>query len=709
MIIGNIRLWAFNAIVFAVSVYLLNHYVPTDLGLWVVILFFAAAVLLFSLLKTYLSMAGALSLESAVIIIYVLSYGFSAVWVVAIAMLGFTLFTKQSLQDSILIIGGQALVVWVAGFLFVVAGGNFGALDLRADYLPVLSFVAGYLILVSAFKAIYRTIAADKPVEVLITVPDDSLTLTVAVLTGIVGTIVLQSSGLPGIIMILFLLAAIWKIFKDYHYSEQKYLKTVETFLNVSENKIPHLRGHSERVVKFCQILLKHLRVTRDERITIEYAALLHDIGKLGMPEKLLKLRNYLTSEEMQQLQAHAEIGRNLIQQIHGLSNVAELIYCHHERYNGTGYPRQLAGQDIPFGARVIAIADRFDNFMFRDGLKLEQACTELKNIAGTELDPELVETFLQALMSDKKVIILDDDRLTERLESGAKDVIEQLRYYLDKSWVLESLRMNYVALYEDGQIKNLGREEVPDSIKSYLLDYLKEGIDRYGKEFIIDSASAKIFETYFIPVSERSCLITVFDMTEILKTEKARDEREINIYRDVIMAVTQGKLLLAAKEEIQTYHDEDKVHYQMELVEPQDVARARALIREALQKAPLPNRRKTQMVLCVSEAATNVIKHVGKGKVFVYLLDHAIRVIIQDNGPGIDISQLPQVTLRKGYSTKISLGYGFTIMLDYLDRLIMSTTGGTTLVLEMVYGIGQSNSSPSRVLEEKVVPGNAS
>jgi len=121
-----------------------------------------------------------------------------------------------------------------------------------------------------------------------------------------------------------------------------------------------------------------------------------------------------------------------------------------------------------------------------------------------------------------------------------------------------------------------------------------------------------------------------------------------------------------------------------LELTDPEDVASARAVVREIIKDMPLTSQRRNKLILCVSEAATNVIKHVGEGHMSVHVLPDSIRVIITDNGPGIDISQIPQVTLNKGYSTRISLGFGFTVMLDYLDRLVMSTKSGTILVLEM-------------------------
>ncbi len=691
---SDTNLLLFNGSITVFSAYLLFHYLPSrDLYTWMMLLFFAAAFMLFALLKTYLPAEQSFSFENVIIMIYALTYGFGAVWIAGLAVPGYAVFTRQSGRDAAFLAGSSILSIWGALVIFASTGGIVGHPDLYRNVAPLLCFLSAYLLFVFGAKSFYRSLLQDKPLDLSTLIKDESLTALLAVVLGVVTTMFYQHTGFTGLIVVVMLLFGIWKLLRINSHSEQKYVKTVETFLTVTENKIPHFRGHSERVTKFSQVLLNRLRTTREERSIIEYAALLHDIGKLGMPEKLLRIHSYLTSDEVRQLEGHPEIGSKLVTQIRGLERVGELIYAHHEKYNGEGYPRKLAGDQIPLGARVIAVADMFDNLLFRVGLRFQQACTELKNMAGAELDPEMVDTFLKALLEDDQVVnVSETGHITDRLENSAKDMVEQLRFYMDKSWVLSTLHMSYVVLYERGRVKNIGRGILPDSIKNFLADYRTKypDLNACHKEFIIDTVSAKIFNAYFNPVSEDACLVTVFDMTEVLKTERDRGERELKIYRDVISAVTQGKLLLTFDDEIREYLDEGAVHGEMMLLDARDVGGARSMVRGILETVPLPGQRKAQMVLCVSEAATNVIKHVGEGRVRVIGLDDSIRVVIQDNGPGIDISQLPQVTLRKGYSTKLSLGYGFTIMLDYLDRLIMSTENGTTLVLEMKYGMGR-------------------
>lgn len=681
--------------IFLGGLYLLLQDLPSNPTAWLTVICFSISILLFMLLKNQLPNGESFSIQNALLITYALTYGFSAVWVAGLGIAAYSAVRRQNYQETLFSFGSSIITLWGSLIFFESAGGQFGQLDLNQNYLPLIIFLLVNLVFYTGSRILYKALLSGPTPELVNLIKDEGFCTVLTLITGVLGTVVFQTAGLIGLLLLVAMLYASWRLLKTYFSSEEKYVKTVETFLTITENKIPQYRGHSERVVKFARLMLDRTRVSREERQDIEYAALLHDIGKLGMPEKLLKFHSYLTSDEVRQVEAHSEIGEKLVRQIGGFDKVAALVLSHHEKYNGQGYPKRLAGEQIPFGARVIAVANAFDNLVFRSGLRFDQAQTELQAQAGTELDPDLVNIFLKAINDGRNSSILSaHTTVGPRLEDEARGIVEQLRFYLDKSWVLGSLNMTCAVLYEQGGFRSIGGAKVPEPVLAYLADFLKAGsqLTLPQKEFIIDKPAARIFQAYFVPVSIDSCLVTVFDMTEVLKTEKEREERELMIYRDVISAVTQGKLLLASDDEIQKQIDEVPAHCELRLTDPQDVSRARAMVKGIIEPLPLSSRRKSQLVLCVSEAATNVVKHVGEGKVSVFILGDAVRVLIQDNGPGIDIAQLPQVTLRKGYSTKLSLGYGFTIMLDFLDRLVMSTQEGTTLILEMNYQASKSS-----------------
>ena len=179
-----------------------------------------------------------------------------------------------------------------------------------------------------------------------------------------------------------------------------------------------------------------------------------------------------------------------------------------------------------------------------------------------------------------------------------------------------------------------------------------------------------------------------VAEFSKLLELGQLRREEEIRrrqVYKDVIYAVTNGKLLLVEREELEKYANEDKKIASMEISEAADVGKARNIVEEIAKNFKLSAPRVYDLVVCVSEAVTNVIKHARTGYMYVKKTKEKLQIWIEDAGPGIDFSQLPTFTLRKGFSTKPSLGYGFTILLELLDQLLLCTSAqGTIVVLEM-------------------------
>jgi len=127
----------------------------------------------------------------------------------------------------------------------------------------------------------------------------------------------------------------------------------------------------------------------------IRHAALLHDIGKIGIPDKILTKRRKLSSEEISVIQAHPNLGADIAERISGLKQLAGIIRYHHERFDGSGYPAQYSGTDIPFSARIIAVADALDavtsNRPYRQSLPFAKALEEIRRCSGTYFDPTIV------------------------------------------------------------------------------------------------------------------------------------------------------------------------------------------------------------------------------------------------------------------------------------------------------------------------------
>jgi putative nucleotidyltransferase with HDIG domain len=175
------------------------------------------------------------------------------------------------------------------------------------------------------------------------------------------------------------------------------------------ELKDPYTRGHSERVAGYAQILAQYMGTfSKEELKAFNYACLLHDIGKIHIPDHILMKPTQLTIEEYETIQTHPTVGAEALKDVEGLTNHIDVIRSHHERWDGLGYPDKLKGFDIPVLARVISIADAFDAMTssrsYRAAMPVEVAYSRIIEGKGTQFDPELVEVFEKCFHEWEKI-----------------------------------------------------------------------------------------------------------------------------------------------------------------------------------------------------------------------------------------------------------------------------------------------------------------
>ena len=159
---------------------------------------------------------------------------------------------------------------------------------------------------------------------------------------------------------------------------------------------------HSKRVACHTLELARHVFPDNPERLRQTYwGALLHDIGKIGIPDSILLKQGPLTDGEWQEMRTHPEKGYNIVCQIPGMQEAADIVLCHEERFDGSGYPRGLGGEEIPLGARLFAVIDTLDAMTsdrpYRKGLDFDAAKTEIQRMSGSQFDPYAVRLFLDA------------------------------------------------------------------------------------------------------------------------------------------------------------------------------------------------------------------------------------------------------------------------------------------------------------------------
>lgn len=195
------------------------------------------------------------------------------------------------------------------------------------------------------------------------------------------------------------------------------FYKTIKSIAYALDAKDSYTHGHSMRVTLYSLALANALGLSDELREEIETAGLLHDIGKIAIPEKILLKPGKLTEEEYDVIKTHPELGEKLVHSIGKLKLVSNWLKSHHERYDGKGYPDGLVGEAIPISARIIALADTYDAMTsdraYRKGLTHEMAIDEIKRCSGTQFDPGLAELFI-SLADEIATIQKDPERYYE-------------------------------------------------------------------------------------------------------------------------------------------------------------------------------------------------------------------------------------------------------------------------------------------------------
>lgn len=179
-------------------------------------------------------------------------------------------------------------------------------------------------------------------------------------------------------------------------------LETIEAVLMAIDQKDRYTHGHAERTMRYAEALARKLGLPEERVRLVKYAAFIHDIGKLKIPKEILNKSRPLTEEERQIIKLHSLYGVGMIEPLQNLQRVIPIIKHHHERYDGTGYPDGLKGEEIDLEARILALADAFDAMRsarpYRGPMTLQEAIEEVKRGAGTQFDPKLVDAFIEAV-----------------------------------------------------------------------------------------------------------------------------------------------------------------------------------------------------------------------------------------------------------------------------------------------------------------------
>lgn len=187
-----------------------------------------------------------------------------------------------------------------------------------------------------------------------------------------------------------------------YEKLEKAYLDSIETLRYTVEAKDPYTRGHSDRVSAYSVLIGKYLNLSEEDLKTLKVGGLFHDIGKIGIPDSILLKEAKLTDDEYSQIKNHPSIGAHILCNAEVFKDIIPIVKHHHERFDGNGYPSKLRGVDIPYLARITAVADTFDAMTsrrtYRNALPIDVVRGEIERCSGTQFDPEIAKVFLDIL-----------------------------------------------------------------------------------------------------------------------------------------------------------------------------------------------------------------------------------------------------------------------------------------------------------------------
>lgn len=379
---------------------------PSLPNMWFVLIFFLFISTFAEFIPVDLPVGGVISIGFPIDFVLILVYGPAiAMLITALgALIGEIIERKVSWYKIIFNTSQYALTAGIAGIAYQQAGGVVGAQNIFRFILPAAICALTYcivnitlFIMVVSFaqnvriKTIWRTSIKEMIPSYIAEAP-----------MGFLMAIVYVEVGIIGILLFFLPLLLARRSFELYTKMRKVYLDTIRALAAAIDAKDPYTKGHSERVAEISLALAQELNLSDKDIENIEYTALLHDIGKIGIADNILGKNSSLTNKEFAKIKEHTVMGAKIIEPVDFLKNSYEAIYHHHERYNGKGYPDGIKSEDIPLSARIIAVADAYDAMgsdrPYRKKLSHNKILKELKEQSGQQFDPEVIKAFISVL-----------------------------------------------------------------------------------------------------------------------------------------------------------------------------------------------------------------------------------------------------------------------------------------------------------------------
>jgi anti-sigma regulatory factor (Ser/Thr protein kinase) len=458
------------------------------------------------------------------------------------------------------------------------------------------------------------------------------------------------------------------------YFFSNKYLEQIairkhvaSCILSLLETRLsPVMSGHGKRVGLLTDYLCDVVQYPKRHKNALVHVAIAHDIGKMGLPTHLFRKRGSLTLSEEREYQSHVEKGAQVVYDFFANQRYADWVLHHHERWDGTGYPKGLRGQEIPLESRILALANRLDHLLIRHA-DYKTVFHLLQEMSETELDPNLISRLKESDLDKMRMICdfqaIDNQVVTLTME---REDIDEIRGLVGESGMI---------VYREGALQGaipswVSAEEIVRLAERSLRDQTS-----FSETFLI---STGCIEMHFYPLGS-DVMIFKNDLTYVTQYQQQLRREIMASYREVIDMLSQHKIVLTLDEEELQKHLGSYLE-SMQVATAQDVSNSRKLVEKYFGKA----QSMVKIMLAVSEGTTNIIKHATGGEITLFEKKDAFQVLISDTGNGIPLHELPKTILVSGYSSKRSLGKGFTVMCKSADKVFIHTSSqGTQVLLE--------------------------
>jgi len=411
----SLKLKIYIVIIIGLSIALFIYLIPSlslTPDMWLIFIFFLTISTFAEFIPVDLPMGGAISIGFPVDFVLILVYGPAlAMLITALgALIGEIIERERRSWYKIIFNATQyALSVGVAGLVYQYAGGIIGFQNFIKFIFPAALCAFVYCFINLILVTIVISLAQGGRIATVWRINFKNLlsSYIAEAPMGFLMAIVYVEVGIVGILLFFLPLLLARRSFELYTKMRKVYLETIRALAAAIDAKDPYTKGHSERVAETSVALAQELNLSDRDIENIEYTALLHDIGKIGIADNILGKDSSLTNKEFDKIKEHTVMGAKIIEPVDFLKNSYKAIYHHHERYNGKGYPDGIKSEDIPILARIIAVADAYDAMgsdrPYRKKFRQDKIMKELTEQSGKQFDPEVVKALISVLDRERE------------------------------------------------------------------------------------------------------------------------------------------------------------------------------------------------------------------------------------------------------------------------------------------------------------------